>query len=1628
MPNTINQGAWIRLREIVNNIEDHGVIKNNIEEALKLKSKYKKQVVSRDKLEYLRHNKIGTTRIENLASQIEHGNKRNPATVVFIVENNLKRVVKTIKTLSSTIFNLDKVIKTSLGSEWRRQLYKDLCHYILAPLWRSEKESSRRSRTHLYKKYKQCDSNVISVENNSIQIHIEPSMSHEERAQFMAQQDNPVSMGVTLSENEIAFLKLPQSLTNHTSFDKVKMFTDVAMMGSKIRMTLKDRLDNGLTEEQVNNRPCELKREEAIQTALKTRVYDPEDKTASFANMRVTSLPTCRRVKIPDPLPEKEEASIQSVITAVEAAIVREEERNKKLKVKTSTLTKAEAMGLKSLKKRTKNGEAAIVATDKSGRLAVMSKSEYERKVSEHTGSDPIVSQSDVSAMEQTLSATASSVARVLQLGETWNQTDRVQSAVKSTCTIIPPLAILLKDHKPGDDKPVRPLCRSSESPNGPLSHLTAKVMNLVAKELNVQVQTEVRSTEEMIAVLDSVNESITPDTRCLEQCGPIQQCDLAKHNVQVHPNHLPSITIGSMDVKALYPSLDVNHSCNIIKKLIATSTVKFNTNHTEMSLHIAATHTQDEIDKLGISDIIHTRRFKNGPRPTIISKSVTGTQTERDQAQSWIHPSRTPTPDEAQLMFAIVISEAVKVVMNNHVYTNGDVIRLQQLGMAIGSSATAEVAKLVMLEHDQLLWENCQKAGINKIVSGRYVDDENPVLQPVPFGSRLINGILQIDQDLVESDKLIPHDRRTFNLVQEVANNIWPNIQFTVDVPSECKSGLIPMLDMEVGINQLGLIIRKFYCKPMNTPYTILSRSAHSWQIKRSTLTQEGVRRLLNTSVEAPNQVKEQILSDWDRKMNRSGYNQSFRTNVIKAALDIYTHKLSVAQKGGRPLYRPSGYQSCQRDTEKLVKKQTWYTGTGQQRNQAPLILDPTPTGLLEKDISNILKEASRLNGIRVKMCQRGGSKVSSAAKSDPFSSILCDREDCNICKTPDSQGKCKHSNVGYKIFCIICNDQGIEASYQGETGKSGYERGSQHADGLARKSEDAPLWKHSEIYHNSVTDLPFGMQITGTFKKAFERQENEAICIRESMAAHQMNSRREFHQPTIVRMLPVSNALPSDQAGSNNQIVLTSRPSKRKAQEQPRVASPNVLPRSRIRSKSPQSARTHNLQTVTTTRRERMDLQMHQAVSRSVMRYHPSIVENREHDRKNYRSPSVNSNRSSRRSKQSKTSSRKRSVSPVQSTSSKHHSPKHHVSRKHTSRSQRSVSPVQQKTSKQKTSNTHISSNHTNNQSKQTSKDYISSNTNVTNATKTTRTARYVSEHISSKHNQTHTTPVKNHTQIPNPTTSPLSPNSFSFAMRKLNGETQGARQLSLSPVSQENFTQYTSQQVVTRRTSSMTTVSMQQSSPRRSQSKISTSSDCNIASDSDEDLFPLDTAFYDKSIPNVFKCTKEKSLIRGEKSKLDRINTVSDSPSDDIPLVQQYISTSTMSHSELESIDEEFEQSWDDNLSHPTPKPIVNVTNASSKSPQKVTRTDTYVYSTPPSISEAQVIHAVQNPITCPIKYQQLKNIRLQKIQTIKNTRFQFQKQLKNIENTFNEPNKSKKRTPRKTANKNISYWEG
>ena len=931
-------------------------------------------------------------------------------------------------------------------------------------------------------------------------------------------------------------------------------------------MSTLTRLKSGLTVEQYNERTAEQKHAEVVEQINDTKVYDYESKTATFSNMRVTSMKTCRRVKISEPLPEKEEAQLQSVISAVENAINREAARNKSLRIKPSTLTRSEALGLKSLKKRTKRGQAALVATDKSGKMSVIDKINYDRLVAVHTSKDQVISEQEVIELETVLSATSSSVARILKIGDKWDQKDRVQSAAKSTLSSIPPLAILLKDHKPGSDKPVRPLCRSAESPNGPLSELTSDVMNIVANELNSRQLTEVKSTEEMCSILDSINDRVQPDFSCLEACGVIEQNLLSSHNLSQHPDHLPELVIGSMDVKALYPSLDIDHSSQIIEKLISESQVNFDCDVLDMALHIAATNTQLQINNYGLKEVIHTRRFKHGVRPTIISKSVTGTEKEREESNSWIPPVRAPTLAETKQMLALVISQAVNLVMKSHVYTNSDTIWKQLFGGAIGIRATCEVAKLVMLEHDRILWNKVEEAGITKIDSGRYVDDENPTFKPTPFGARLVNGKIQVIPEHIVSDKQVPHDKRTFNLVLEIANSIWEHIQFTMEVPSDSETGYIPVLDMQVAINQIGQVTRRFYTKPMNTPFTILARSAHSWQTKRSTLTQEGVRRMLNTSVNTPIEHRNTILSEWDMKMNLSGYNKSFRGNVIANAIKIYNQKLLTAQQGGQPVHRPTGWNASDREMQKHVNKHTWYHGKSKVSNQAPLIIDATSSGKLESELKTILSDASKTTGINIKLCVRGGRKISKNAQSDPFASRLCSRNSCKVCTSTDSQGGCKQASIGYVLSCDPCADSEIEATYHGESSKSAFERGTQHAKGLLKKAEDNPIWKHSEIHHQGDNKIWFSMKVTGRFAKPMIRQENEAIRIRESNSVHEMNSRSEYHQPVIIRLIPTSSNLQSDQSGTPAPIMYPSHQNKRKASPLRRPDSPNVESRSKF------------------------------------------------------------------------------------------------------------------------------------------------------------------------------------------------------------------------------------------------------------------------------------------------------------------------------------------------------------------------------------------------------------------------------------------------------------------------------
>ena len=78
------------------------------------------------------------------------------------------------------------------------------------------------------------------------------------------------------------------------------------------------------------------------------------------------------------------------------------------------------------------------------------------------------------------------------------------------------------------------------------------------------------------------------------------------------------------MDVKALYPSLDIEHTIEVVSEMFKESEVKVEgVDCKEIVLYIALNKTQSELDELGIAHRCPKRKYRRGPRPNILSNGM---------------------------------------------------------------------------------------------------------------------------------------------------------------------------------------------------------------------------------------------------------------------------------------------------------------------------------------------------------------------------------------------------------------------------------------------------------------------------------------------------------------------------------------------------------------------------------------------------------------------------------------------------------------------------------------------------------------------------------------------------------------------------------------------------------------------------------------------------------------------------------------------------------------------------------------------------------------------------------------------------------------------------------------------
>ena len=119
---------------------------------------------------------------------------------------------------------------------------------------------------------------------------------------------------------------------------------------------------------------------------------------------------------------------------------------------------------------------------------------------------------------------------------------------------------------------------------------------------------------------------------------------------------------------------------------------------------------------------------------------------------------------------------------------------------------------------------------------------------------------------------------------------------------------------------------------------------------------------------------------------------------------------------------------------------------------------------------------------------------------------------------------------------MCLTCKSAGKISEYEGETGRNGYTRGVEHLSALRLEDEENALWKHCQIAHDG-TQAEFSMTVLKVHRTPMVRQINEAVRIIISKAECILNSKSEWHQAPLVRVIPMSG-LQEDQGTARGSL----------------------------------------------------------------------------------------------------------------------------------------------------------------------------------------------------------------------------------------------------------------------------------------------------------------------------------------------------------------------------------------------------------------------------------------------------------------------------------------------------------
>ena len=203
------------------------------------------------------------------------------------------------------------------------------------------------------------------------------------------------------------------------------------VMGENMKKVKEDPAMTAINEVIDQEQREEIEEHERQVEGEATSVFLVRDgvKEWQYSKKRVTSMKGNSRVVLPKIMKNfRDEAALETLRTEVMQVFKTHIKKNCNDRgEQRSNLSNSELRGLRSLKKRVKNGEIVVVPTDKTGKLCVMAREAYEEAGKVHVDKDEKVGQDEVDSIDGEINGNVSLLIKFFRLGKGWNQTGRVR-------------------------------------------------------------------------------------------------------------------------------------------------------------------------------------------------------------------------------------------------------------------------------------------------------------------------------------------------------------------------------------------------------------------------------------------------------------------------------------------------------------------------------------------------------------------------------------------------------------------------------------------------------------------------------------------------------------------------------------------------------------------------------------------------------------------------------------------------------------------------------------------------------------------------------------------------------------------------------------------------------------------------------------------------------------------------------------------------------------------------------------------------------------------------------------------------------------------------------------------------